>query len=85
MGKEIIELKTKDIPQAKLDRVADSIGFFSTVLMYNNQPWGSATFVKCQNKYGLLTAHHVAKSLNLTPNSNENLSALGGQTTDGND
>jgi hypothetical protein len=73
MEKKIIELKIKDIPQAKLDKATESIEFFSTVLIHNGQPWGSATFVKCQNKYGLLTAHHVAKSLNLRPNSNENL------------
>ncbi len=68
-----IGLKISDIPQHKLNEVAQSIGNYTTVLIDNNQPWGCATFVKCGNKHGLLTAQHVAKSLNLISNSNDNL------------
>lgn len=53
-----------DLPLKKFDNVCKKIQLYSTVLIRNDDIAGSGTWVKCGNKYGILTAHHVAFQCN---------------------
>ena len=65
--------RSGDIPRKKLEKPAKFITNHSTVLIYENQPFGSGTFVKCGSRFGILTAYHVpyniTKPFNFKPNS----------------
>ena len=66
-----------DIPREKLVKPTEFIERCSTVLIYENQPFGSGTFVKCGDRFGILTAYHVpyntTKDFNFRPNSPDKL------------
>jgi len=69
--------RSGDIPREKLEKPAEIIANHSTVLIYENQPFGSGTFVKCGDRFGILTAYHVpyntTKPFNFKPNSSDQL------------
>ncbi len=71
------EFKTGDIPREKLVKPTKFIANHSTVLIYEDQPIGSGTFVKCGDRFGILTAYHVpynaTKEFNFMPNSPDKL------------
>ena len=56
---DTFEFRHGDIPREKLEEPTNFIKNYSTVLIYENQPFASGTFVKCRNRFGILTAYHV--------------------------
>jgi len=66
-----------EIPRERLEKPTKFIGNHSTVLLYEDQPFGSGTFVKCGDHFGILTAYHVpyntTKDFNFRPNSPDKL------------
>jgi hypothetical protein len=66
-----------DIPREKLEKPKEFIARYFTVLIYENQPCGSGTLVKCGDHFGILTAYHVpyntTKDFNFRPNSPDKL------------
>ncbi|HEG43953.1 MAG TPA: hypothetical protein ENH94_07895 [Phycisphaerales bacterium] len=69
--------RNSDIPREKLKKPAEFIANYSTVLIYEDQPFGSGTFVKCGSRFGILTAYHVpyntTKPFNFKPHSSDRL------------
>lgn len=65
--------KLGDMPREKLEKPGEFIGNRSTVLIYNNQPFASGTFVKCGSRFGILTAYHAIEPFNFKPNSPDQL------------
>ena len=62
-----------DIPREKLEKPGEFIANHSTVLLYNNQPFASGTFVKCGYRFGILTAYHAIEPFNFIPNATDQL------------
>ena len=71
------EFRSGDIPREKLETPGRFIANHSTVLIYENQPFASGTFVKYGSHFGILTAYHVpyntTKPFNFKPNSPDQL------------
>ncbi|MHC4388892.1 MAG: hypothetical protein ACYSX1_09815 [Planctomycetota bacterium] len=70
-------IRPSDIPREELEKLGEFIVNYSTVLIYENQPFASGTLVKCGARFGILTAHHVpyntTKPFNFRPNSSDRL------------
>ncbi len=62
-----------DIPRERLEKPTKFIANHSTVLIYDNQPFASGTFVKCGAHFGILTAYHAIEPFNFKPNSPDQL------------
>ena len=56
---DTFEFRTGDIPRERLEEPTNFIANYSTVLIYENQPFASGTFVKYRSHFGILMAYHV--------------------------
>lgn len=75
--KKLQRIALGDLPLGIFDQAKQLIASHSTVLVRNGDIAGSATYVKCGNKLGILTAHHVAYQCSVpfdfNPNSTDKL------------
>jgi hypothetical protein len=75
--KQIQKIPLGELPLGIFEDAKQWIRSYSTVLIHNDGLAGSATFVKCGNKHGILTAHHVAfqcrPPFDFTPGSTDKL------------
>lgn len=54
-----MSLKISQIPKEIIEQIGNSINNYATVLFYGGNVIGSGTFVECNSRFGILTAHHV--------------------------
>jgi hypothetical protein len=75
--KKLQAITLGELPLGLFDQATQFIASYSTVLVRNGDIAGSATYVKCGNQHGILTAHHVAfqcsPPFDFSPNSSDKL------------